>query len=388
MRKTAEKSITSNLSALPGTMLNPFQGMRTPISGQVYVPKNLRLSKGPQGQAEKVFMKALLLGGTYGGLAFGLRYLVNAIQAKKEEQEGQKKLKTSVRAAMPVISPDPFTTDLAEEERIQNLGIDPEDLSEEDQAAMGYGASGPNFIQKMFKKAADGDEPAETKGFVSKNMADPEAYDLIIPMAAITGMALGGHWLANKIYDKRAEKARTKSTAEKLNEMSAINLERLKLIRGVQQEEEDEGLPKIAQEDGFLSSVGDRIYGYQDPEKASISGTAKAMLAMLAAASFATGAVLTKKWEDDQDENRARLKAAEKEAERLALQTRPPTLIGEIDPEIQRQLDAHINAGSLRPRTRARSLELAGPQTVQPSGLLEEQVMDPTDPLAKNIAVV
>ena len=52
--------------------------------------------------------------------------------------------------------------------------------------------------------------------------------------------------------------------------------------------------------------------GIKDPRQASFWGTAQAAAMLLALGSFGAGAIATKNWADDRDENRQRVKAAEK----------------------------------------------------------------------------
>lgn len=268
-------------ASLVGTMFNPFQGMPGMPGGAVYVPKWLNISGTEEpGQLEKVLAKTILLGGTYGTMAFGMKYLMNALERKREAQEGTKGIQSAVKAAMPIVSPDPFLADLTEEEKREAMGLEEE-----------------------------------------------QAYDELIE--------------------------------------------------------------KSAEERGMLSSLMAKLrYKQGDPREGSLTNTAKALLMLAAVTSFGAGAVLTKRWADDRDENRQRMKAAEKAAKLRALQEKPPALISDIDPEIEAQLDAHIKGGTLR--IRPRSVELPGAPTPGqlPSGTLEEQEIDPTDSLAQNIAVV
>jgi hypothetical protein len=267
--------------ALIGTMLNPFQGM-TPGGGPVYVPSWFNVSGDEQpGQLEKIISKSVLLGGTYGSLAFGMKYLMNALERKKEEEKGTTGIQSAVKAAMPVISPDPYLNDLEEEERKQALGLEAEDAYEAE-----------------LEKTA-GDE--------------------------------GPSWLERK--------------------------------------------------------AAEILYGARHPQRTSLTGAAKAVLALAAASTFGAGAILTKQWQDARDENRHRMKAAEEAAKQRALQERPPTLIGDIDPDVKAALDAHITGGRLKVRPRSIEL-LEGAGAAPPKGTIEAQEMDPTDTLAENIALV
>lgn len=269
-------------SELLGTMFNPFQGMAG-IGGNVYVPKWFNVSgTGQPGQLEKLIAKTVLLGGTYGTMGFGLKYLMNALERKKEAQEGTKGIQSAVKAAMPMVNPDPYLSDLADEDKREAMGLEEE-----------------------------------------------EAYDDLIEKTA-----------------------------------------------------KDEGPGRVQR------AVGELRFGASDPQKTGLTDTARAMLLLAAVTTFGAGAVLTKKWADENDENRKRLKAAEKAARLRALQERPPTLVGDIDPDIKAQLDAHITGGNLRMRPRSVQLADTRRPELPASGTLEQQEMDPTDTLAQNIAVV
>ncbi len=264
-----------------GTMFNPFQGMAGMPGGAVYVPKWFNVSGTDKpGQLEKVLAKTLLLGGTYGTAAFGMKYLMNALERKKEAQEGTTGVQSAVRAAMPVVSPDPYLADLEEEQKREAMGLEEEEAHEE-------------------------------------------------------------------------------------------------------------LLDKTAKDKSILTDIMAKMrYKQGDPREGSLTNSAKALLALAALTSFTGGAMLTKRWADDRDENRKRMKAAEKAARLRALQEKPPALISDIDPEIKAQLDAHISGGNLRVKPRSAELVDSGPQEQLPSGTLEEQEIDPTDTLAQNIAVV
>lgn len=269
-------------SSLFGTMFNPFQGMAGMPGGQVYVPKWFNVSGTDKpGQLEKVLAKTMMLGGTYGTLGFSMKYLMNALERKKEAQQGTSGIQSAVKAAMPVVSPDPYLSDLDDEAKKEAMGLEEEES---------YG-------------------------------------DLI---------------------DKTAENGEPSMVAEAMAKLR---------------------------------------YKQSNPRAGSLSGTAKALLTVAALGSMGAGAVLTKRWADDRDENRQRIKAAEKAARLRALQEKPPTLINDIDPDIEEQLDAHIKGGRLK--IKPRSLDLGeGAASQLPVGTLEEQEIDPTDSLAQNIAVV
>lgn len=248
VRKTAAQDIS--LGDVIGTSVNPFHSLdRTPA---------FNISGDAPGRGEKVMTKALMLGGTYGAAAFGLKYLLSAMERKREQQEGNKQIDTAVKAGMPIVSPDPSLRDAAQEEKQQSAGI-------------------------------------------TSDLLEKEANE----------------------------------------------------------------------RPGVLT----RMFGEADPTKGTMSGSVKAALALIAVGSFGAGAVLTKDWADERDPNRARMKAAEKEAERMALQEKPPAIIGAIDPKIKAQLDAHIGSR-------------AKPRAALESGGMGDQVIDPTDSLSKNVAVV
>jgi hypothetical protein len=135
-------------------------------------------------------------------------------------------------------------------------------------------------------------------------------------------------------------------------------------------------LKKAEEPKGIIDSILDyQALGYEDERTATLSGTAKAAIALLALGAFGTGAVLTKQWADERDPNRQRIQAAEKAAKRYALQKRPPAIIGAIDPKIKKQLDKHISEGRLRIRPEIEEAK-------------ERPEVDPTDSLARNVAVV
>jgi hypothetical protein len=255
VRKEAE-------APLIGTMLNPFQGVAG-LGGKVYVPDWFRPSGQPTTtKADKLAFKTLALASTYGTAAFGLKYLLGAMEREQERKEGNRKITGAVKASMPIISPDPSLKDLDKEEKEQMRGLQ------------------KNVLIKG----------AEEKGWLDKTL-DTSA-----------------------------------------------------------------GLPK-------------------DERHSSLTGTAAAAAALLALGAFGTGAVLTKQWADERDPNRQRIKAAEKAAKRYALQQRPPAIIGAIDPKIKKQLDKHISEGRLRVKPREEEEE-------------ERPEVDPTDSLARNVAVV
>jgi hypothetical protein len=282
--KLVRKSASEEQSMdLVGTMINPFQGMRG-FGGKVYVPDWFRLSGNKEpGQLEKVMAKTLLLGGTYGAGAFGLKYLLNSLERKKEAQTSSERVQSAVKAAMPVISPDADLRDQEEEEKLQSIGL------EEEQEA----------LRELEKNAEENDKPGVIK-----------------------------------------------------------------------------------------QQIAATLHGVQPPGKATLTGSMKALLAVAALGSFGAGAVLTKQWADDRDENRQRLKEAEKAAKLRALQERPPTVVGEFDPEVKAALDAHIKGGRLKVRPRSADIADTPRSNQLPSGTLEEQEIDPTDSLAQNIAVV
>lgn len=218
---------------------------------------------------QKLLTKAMLMAGLYGGSAFGIKYLLSALERKQEAQKGNRRLEASVQAGMPVISPDPSLRDYGKERAEQAAGI---------------------------------------------------TRDLI---------------------EKEAEERQRPTFTQRL------------------------------------------ILGIKDPGQSSTMGSLQAALALLGVTAFGAGAVLTKQWADERDPNRQRIKAAEKAAERMALQERPPVLIGAIDPRIKAKLDAHINK---KKKVRPRSVNLIDQGAS--AGSLEDQIIDPTDTLARNVAVV
>jgi len=136
-------------------------------------------------------------------------------------------------------------------------------------------------------------------------------------------------------------------------------------------------LLKESEEKGWFDSKMDEYAtGHTDQTKGSLWTSTAAAVLLLGLGAFGAGAVLTKNWADDRDPNRERIKQAEKAARRMALQERPPAIVGNIDPKIKQQLDAHIGSGRLNIRP-----ALA-------AGSLEDQEIDPTDSLSKNIATV
>jgi hypothetical protein len=255
-------------AGLVGTMVNPFQGVAG-LGGQLYLPDWFRLIDSPYGQkginkADALAFKTLALASTYGAGAFGIKYLLGAMDREKEQREGNKRITEAVKASMPILSPDPSLKDLAKEEKEQMSGL-------------------------------------------QKNVLLKDAEESKTPW---------DNWLTSKAV------------------------------------------------------------GVEDESQSTLSGTAKAVLALLALGSFGAGAVLTKQWADERDPNRQRVKAAEKAAQRYALQQRPPAIIGAIDPKIKKQLDKHISEGRLRIRPKKEEEEQERPE------------VDPTDSLARNVAVV
>jgi hypothetical protein len=119
------------------------------------------------------------------------------------------------------------------------------------------------------------------------------------------------------------------------------------------------------------------VTGHKDPQDATVWGTTKAAILLIALGAFGTGAVLSKRYFDERDENRNRIKAAEKAARRMALADRPPAIVGQIDPKVKKRLDAHITKGRLK----------IVPKQPE-AGALEEQIVDPTDSLSRNISAV
>jgi len=252
-----------------GTMFNPLQGVRG-LGGKVAVPDWFRPSGSPKTtKADALAFKTLALATTYGTLGFGIKYLLNAMEREKERKQGNTKIQESVKASMPVISPDPSLKDTEQEEKEGMMGLK----------------------QNVLLKQAE-------KGFWR------DTYDQTVRYMA--------------------------------------------------------GIPA-------------------DERDASITGSVKAAALLLALGAFGTGAILTKEWADERDPNRQRIKAAEKAAQRYALQKRPPAIIGAIDPKIKEQLNQHITSGRLR---------LNRKEPAQIEGGMATQEFDPTDSLSRNIAVV
>ena len=264
--KAVRKEAAVNIPpGMIGTMFNPFQGVKG-FGGQVVVPKWFKPSmQSKHTDTDMLLFKTLALASTYGTLSFGLKYLLNAMERKKEEQQGRKKIETNVRAAMPILSPDPSLTDVERERSEEMRGLDENVLNK----------NAGSILQDWKDKLLAG-MPAKDK-------------------------SREGSWL--------------------------------------------DTLP------------------------------AAAVLAALTA--FTGGAYFGKQWADDRDENRQRLKAAEKAAKRMALQSRPPAIIGSIDPRIKKSLDKHITGSG--PRVDPDKLKAAA---------LEDQEIDPTDTLSRNIATV
>ncbi len=148
-------------------------------------------------------------------------------------------------------------------------------------------------------------------------------------------------------------------------------------------DKEDKEQMKGLKSNVLLKDAGDvrdwfmeKSTGIKDQRKSSVVDTAVAAAALLALGAAGTGAILTKRWADERDPNRQRIKAAEKAAQRYALQQRPPAIIGAIDPKIKRQLDKHISQGRLHIRPKKEEEEQDSPE------------VDPTDSLSRNISAV
>lgn len=184
-------------AGLAGTMLNPFQGVKG-LGGPVYVPDWFRPSgHASTTTADKLAFKTLALASTYGLGAFGLKYLMGAMERETERKEGNKKITEAVKASMPIISPDPSLKDIAKEEKEQMKGLKSNVL-----------LKNAGTVDDILDEAATGIKDERKSSFLSTGKA---AAALLALGAFGTGAILTKGWAddrdPNRQRIKQAEKA-------------------------------------------------------------------------------------------------------------------------------------------------------------------------------------
>lgn len=225
--------------------------------------------------------------------------------------------------------------------------------------------------------------------FTPSQASEPTRADSMVfhalALAATYGLGTAGvKYLLNRV-EREKERTQGNTNIEEAVKASMPIISPDPSLKDTAKEEKESmrGLKRnvILKESAYRSKVPkfvqNAVLGIKDPRINTLSGTLKAAVILAAVGAFGTGAVLTKQWADDRDPNRERLKAAEKAARLRALQTRPPAIVGAIDPKIKAQLDEHITSGRLRVTKKP-----------QIDGGMATQEMDPTDTLSRNIAVV
>ena len=240
------------------------------------------------------------------------------------------------------------------------------------------GLGGELYVPKWFTPTTS-DEPTKTDALIFKTLALAGTYGT---MAAGVKYLMSAMERQKELREGNKEiEAAVKATMPivspdpSLSDLAKEEREAKRGIKGpviVKQSEEKPGIINR-----FLT---EQATGVEDPKHGSAWGSIKAALLLLGVGAFGAGAMLSKRYFDDRDENRQRIKAAEKAAKRMALVERPPAIIGNIDPKIKKRLDKHIEEGRLKVTPKQVPLLEAGTIASQP--------VDPTDSLSRNIAAV
>jgi hypothetical protein len=255
----------------------------------------------------------------YGSLGLVLRKVVQSTQ-KSKELETMGKLKAFSAARNPTLSIDPYLDDEEQEKGLENLGI-PELPS---------------------LKAAGTDAGLPDKYAAPEWETTPY---LALTAAAVIASGYGGWRLMDYLEDRKREKKLDKGILKTKNMIDKMVFDELQRTRSPQKAAAlveagtDAGLPDKYAETSYDSRVGDGGEPADSPRRdwfstlkrwtEGLTHGAASMYLVYAAATFALSYAAGKRYADNRDENRKRLKDLENVSEERAKVHEAPMLLDE-----------------------------------------------------------
>lgn len=208
-----------------------------------------------------------------------------------------KKLRAYANARYPLFSPD-LSASPEDEERERALGLDKLSARKDSGRLQA-------FLDRFLNVMPQQDHPLDVGGLVS-GLGDPRYHwsHPALTLGAAAGGSVLGWKLASMLAASRAEKRLDKKISTARNDLDSLIASEYQRTRKDKYADRDSG--------GVLPSI------------LSTSGKAAALYALLAA--VVSGAA-TKKWLDDKDPQRKRLKAIKDYAAEQAVVKNPPVLV-------------------------------------------------------------
>jgi hypothetical protein len=317
------------------TALNPLAGQAG--FGQMYYPGSDKSGIKP------TLFHALALLSTYGAGAYLMRGIAHKSKVKSKTDETKKRIASYVNAEMPIVSPDPVRNPV-QEGKEEMLGT-----------------------QKM---AMDKSATVGT-----------DLVSALIPVVALVGGFAGGTALADKYYGKKEQQAADKENVDLKDKLDKLNYEKLMAVRNPQPK-----IDKTAEEKPKPRSQRTAEAWADNQESGKTLPGLVLALAGLGVGGITLGsAYFSKKYFDDRDESRERLKAVEKVlAQRAAVESeQAPVVIPQIPEKYESALNVGGSTGS--PSKVSSYSSVDSPGRKKPLPKLPAPSMDVTDPSMRQL---
>ena len=336
MNKQADMESKLTLGNAANTALNPLAGM--PGFGPLYYPG----AKSDEGGIKPTLFHALALLATYGGGAYLARNLVYKSKIKGKSDIDRKKIASYINAEMPLVSPEPIRNPKKEiKEEMEGT----EKLAMDKQAGLGN-----------------------------------DLMATLIPVVALVGGFAGGTALADSSYRKQEKENDMMEEAQLKDTLDKLNYNKLKAVRNP--------APAIEKTAGVTDAEAKaRAEEYVNKSKGphNIPGFMLALLGLTTGTVALGSAYFSKKYFDDLDENRAKIKALQKALQQKATveAEQAPVVIPQMPSSVEKTLDA--SAGS--PSAASSYASVDSPVRKKTLPRLPPPSMDVTDPSMRQLMI-
>ncbi|MHC4617937.1 MAG: hypothetical protein ACYTEQ_09310 [Planctomycetota bacterium] len=232
---------------------------------------------------------ALFIG--WGALGLGARSLINTANRGKDKKH-REKVKAYLNARYPILSEDPYTSDTALEEASRETGLRKlaELTTAEQQAEI-------DDIRSSLPGGGQGEPPVWMN------------YRPALGVAALMAGAYAGWRIADRMGDVQEKTTVDESIKQRRNELDQLVYSEYMRTRGA----------------GDLDKEGSGIGDFLRKTTKITSG----VYLVWAAASFAIMYAASRRWMNENDPARQRMKQLEQESRRLAKIEQPPVLLSE-----------------------------------------------------------
>jgi len=324
IKKQAESTSEMTPGTLANLALNPWASV---LPGSKYfIPEFIENMKAKYRDNPPIpftgnasFDKNLFHGMATGGTAMALAALARYIMHTSQDKELDKTLRTDSREATvgatnPIFSPDPYLDDLAEEQAQQGIGID-----------------------KSAEEAVK-EEPKPDTGGVDIS----PWLKAIVPLSMMIGGGMIGYQGVDKILERNRKSELDTDIDELSNKLDKANYTKLMRARGLDPDELPPPVPpgQEMSADGQVSPIPKQAL--EDSAKNAI----KSMAALVMLSVAASSGVLTKRYFDGEDPQRAEYSEMQQALKELKMreQRKTPISIAPIAPALEQNLNKHLGS--------------------------------------------